>query len=296
MNAVSIDFNDEVYRATGIREGSVSLKDAPFENGDGRRYRVQVVKVHTGDAESLFISLKNGWGRAVEDLAVRTKDRSLFCRDASRSQDAVVLDGFDRETVEDMELSSESESVSLRLRVGLEPSARELARPAAALFLVLLMAAACPKAKWRARSLGGEDEGGEEGDWVPGWLRLEGRRIGDRTALLDPSAPPSEEAARLFGKIEAAEQDYRATILGEEPDGSWTVLEEGRLLDEALLEVEDVARQRFVVVVDPGKKALKKSVSTLLEVLGSGRGEGRRVEPSSAVLFVEVPEDAEAGR
>jgi hypothetical protein len=119
MQTVQIDFNDAIYRATGIRAESGAMREVQFEPEPGVTYTLQATKIHVGGRETFYIGLKNAYGAAVEDLQVKLAG-SVLKIDSKKSQDAVVIEGKDEEDLRDLELLSPSRTIHLRLHITLE--------------------------------------------------------------------------------------------------------------------------------------------------------------------------------
>ena len=116
---IEIDFNDAIYQATGIARSSLALREERFEGNNGIIYTLQAIKKSVGDKETLYVSLKNSSGFPVEDIQVKVDGKTISI-DGKESQDAVVIKKINEKKLEDMELLSTSESLRIKLRVGLE--------------------------------------------------------------------------------------------------------------------------------------------------------------------------------
>lgn len=119
MQSVQIDFNDAIYRATGIRAESGAMREVKLEPEPGVTYTLQATKINVGGRETLYLGLRNAYGAAVEDLQVKLSGRVLGV-DRTKSQDAVVIEGMDVEKLRDLELISPSRSIHVKLHITLE--------------------------------------------------------------------------------------------------------------------------------------------------------------------------------
>lgn len=116
---IKIDFNDTIYQATGIAKSSLALREERFEGNNGIIYTLQAIKKNVGDKETLYVSLKNSSGFPVEDFQIKVDGKTISI-DGKDSQDAIVIKEINEKMLEDLELLSASESLRIRLGVGLE--------------------------------------------------------------------------------------------------------------------------------------------------------------------------------
>lgn len=115
---LEIDFNDEIYKRTGIKPHSLALKEREFEL-NGKAYLCQIIKKNTGVKETIYVSLKDSSGNHIEDIQVKTGDK-IMKFDQAKSQDSVVIEDVEENDLHSMELSSESEGVSAVIDIKLE--------------------------------------------------------------------------------------------------------------------------------------------------------------------------------
>ena len=119
MNALRIDFDDAIYKETGISKSAIAMREEVLKSTGGLAYTLQVVKKNLGNQDTLYICLKNRAGLPIEDLKIKAGGHTIGI-DAQKSQDSVVIEGLGHELLEDMEILSESEDIQGKLRIGLE--------------------------------------------------------------------------------------------------------------------------------------------------------------------------------
>ena len=130
MEMIDIDFNDEIYRQTGIHVGSAAFQEESFTAEDGSEYVLQATKrTSASGEETVYISLKTSDGRIVEDLQIRIGERT-YRFDPEKSREAVCIEDLGKSTFREMVLASEKENVEIDLCIfkeahpGVEPVSR----------------------------------------------------------------------------------------------------------------------------------------------------------------------------
>jgi hypothetical protein len=119
MDGVTIDFDDRIYRETGISREAAATREVAVRGQDRTRYTLTVTKQHVGNKATFYFNLRNRAGLSVRDLKIRIGD-TLLAIDSAKSQDAAVIEGPSPEMLEDMEILSESEKIQCPIRIALE--------------------------------------------------------------------------------------------------------------------------------------------------------------------------------
>lgn len=119
MDGVTIDFDDPIYRKTGISKEAAATREVAVKGQDGSLYTLTVAKQSVGNQDTFYLSLRNRSGLTIWDLKVRAGDRTLSI-DAAKSQDSAVIEGPGADMLEDMEVISESEKIRIPVRIALE--------------------------------------------------------------------------------------------------------------------------------------------------------------------------------
>lgn len=115
---IDIDFHDGIYKKTGIKEHSISIKEHLFST-DVKSYVLQAIKVNTGRTEAIYLSLKDENGEPVSDLKV-AMGASIYYIDKKVSQDSVVIENIQGKELDRLEISSSQENLHIVLRLLLE--------------------------------------------------------------------------------------------------------------------------------------------------------------------------------
>ncbi|MBM4305265.1 MAG: hypothetical protein FJ123_00885 [Deltaproteobacteria bacterium] len=122
----TIDFDDAIYKHTGIARMSAAMQTKTFLAENGKSYTLQVTKRDLGDQKFLYIALKDISGMPVNDLKVTAHGRGMTLT-LERSQDSVVLDLSEDTSLEGMQITSEAEGLKAYLTVRLEKPLEKLA-------------------------------------------------------------------------------------------------------------------------------------------------------------------------
>jgi len=140
MKTLVVDFNNDIYKATGIRWDSTSMQEVPLLSDDGQQYLLQVIKINTAGKETLYLSLKNMLGEHTPDFNCKI-GVDKFNIDSSVSQDSVVIENIKDGEPLLLQINSPSFKVDMGLQVVLEGSQhREQESPEAELYKTL-----CPE-------------------------------------------------------------------------------------------------------------------------------------------------------
>lgn len=119
MDGVTIDFDDRIYKETGISRSAIATREVAVRGQDGSLYTLTVTKQHDGNRDIFYFALRNRAGLSVRDMKIRAGDMLLGI-DAARSQDAAVMEGPGPEILEHMEILSDSEKIRSPIRIALE--------------------------------------------------------------------------------------------------------------------------------------------------------------------------------
>ena len=119
MNALKIDFDDAIFKETGISKSAIAMREEVLTGDNGRIYTLQVVKKNAENQDTLYICLKNRAGLPIEDLKIKAGACTIGI-DAEKSQDSVVIEGLGHELLKDMEILSKSADVQRRLQIEME--------------------------------------------------------------------------------------------------------------------------------------------------------------------------------
>jgi len=120
MDNITIDFNDAIYKATGIQAASVAIRETTVKGEDGTLCRLSVTKRHVGGKISFYIALKDSRGENLLDLQTHWAGQ-YFTIDKAKSQDAVVIENVDDvKLLRSIELHSTQGKVSVLLKIKLE--------------------------------------------------------------------------------------------------------------------------------------------------------------------------------
>lgn len=120
MDKYIIDFDDAIYRATGISAESNAMRWADVKSEDGYIYQISIVKRHTRKDIDYFIKLKDPLGNPVTDLQV-TVNGQVFKIDKTKSQNAVVIEQkIDSKPLGIVLVESQQEKVRTHIQIKLE--------------------------------------------------------------------------------------------------------------------------------------------------------------------------------
>lgn len=294
MNNVFINFNDAIYRHTGIRFGSVAMREETIRSDDGDDYRFQAVKTNSKGKETLFLTLKNAFGISVEDFQIRQGDR-FYTINPEKSQDAVVIERFDHQTLKHLELISESASIRARVRISLEDSPslveeifqtiRSSVRSAVQSLSDFLSIPAYPDMKWTPAAYLKEELSIEKVN-LPSVAYGFGYRDGNDVILLDgqmKEQPPELEKIIRFLDTKIM-RCYFQVLIKDNEKGWGSLFEKPIKIKKPFIRIENRSEDQFILLLHQQADILGTKTFPFIQLLNED--ENRALLEFSQVMTI----------
>lgn len=120
MSAIQINFDDALYKETGIREDSLTMRSADAPIGEAV-YSLRVIKRNTGGNETLFISLYDPADMPVPDLKI-SLNQTTFQSDSVDHPETVAIPVNSDDAQSRLVLVSDAKGLHIDVLVKLEQS------------------------------------------------------------------------------------------------------------------------------------------------------------------------------
>ncbi|MBF0120742.1 MAG: hypothetical protein HQK79_18085 [Desulfobacterales bacterium] len=305
MNNIVINFNDAIFKETGIQAASVAMQEAVLKSEDNEKYKVKVIKNNVnGKNESLFISMTNYMGIPIEDFYIKTGDK-IFSIDKEQSQDAVVLNNMPQNILNNLLLVSESELINAVLRVELEEANTVKVKafdPSSFFERILNKIKTTSISLWEDISQDryvlwpqpvymGEETEEQQHNQLPSLAQSSGYREGNRTVLIDKKLEKkSADLEKIIHHLENEDMRCFYQILSKTKNQNWNIsLNEPERIKKPYISLENIESDSFLLLIDPSKKTLKNNAAKFVTALNNREKiDQSEIIPSTVIILVTV--------